>query len=368
MHLKRIINLFETLFQDTVKIAKGNILLKMPIILVGNLVSNIFYAINTGMPVTEIYSAYRDSFRDVKAFLATHKDVETKKIELSALTQDYNLVQFKNKAELVKYNDDVKRLTNEIKRLEKEMSESDIKELFDLGMYQAVIEDVNLYKLGDTNKISDGMDTLLNRTPAVIKTPLQWAYLSKETAWYKVNQEILQLSDLVARDVMNRKQKFIEKQQADGNRDLPVEYRRQIGQMTPRRRILKGAERERFLQLAEKSRHANLLKAFVNYNLPNSKGEEYLNRIGVLMFTKYLKRIQNVITQSTIQHPIRSIIMLSATAMFMDIDKIQDQSLITKGLDDNDFGFLGILPVYNPLEHVMNVVTPAIVKPELYFN
>ena len=221
----------EAYWMDLVKIAKGNILLKMPIVLVTNIVSNILYAINTGTNPFELVGQYRDSIRDVKDFMAAHKEAQELKIELASLSQDYLNINFSD-AELEVYNAEVSRLTDRIARLEVEMSKNEVKELFDIGMYQSVIEDIEMYKLGDTNKVSDGMDKLMNKLPTMIKTPLQIAYLSKETAWYKINQEVLQLSDLVARDVMNRKQKKIEQDQADGKRDLPLEYRKAIGRMT----------------------------------------------------------------------------------------------------------------------------------------
>lgn len=362
--IKRIIDMIEGLYMDAVKLAKGNILLKMPVVLVGNIVSNIMYAFNTGMNPAEIFTAYRDSFRDVKLFMANQKEFEKNKVELMGLTQGYNTTVFKNEKERSDYSDQVKRLKDGMARLVHEMDESDVKELFDLGMYQSVIEDISMYKLGDTNSISDGMDKLLSKVPTAVKLPLQWAYLSKETAWYKFNQEVLQLSDLVARDVMNRKQKIIEKEQANGTRDLPLEYRKLMGKGSPVRVLtpLKGDERANFMELAKRSRQANLLNSFVNYNLPNGKGEEYLNRTGTLMFTKYLKRIQNVITQSSIQHPIRTIVTLSAAAFALDADVIQDQAFLVKGMDNNDAGLLGVLPLYTPLDVVMNVATPAIVK------
>ncbi len=116
-----------------------------------------------------------------------------------------------------------------------------------------------------------------------------------------------------------------------------------------------------FLRIAKQSRHTHLLEAFINYNLPNGKGEEYLNRIGVLMFTKYLKRIQRVIADAGTKHPIRTT-LLAVTSFFMDVDKIQDQSLLTKAVDDNHFGFMGIVPLYSPLDNFLNVVQPALVK------
>lgn len=360
--IKRILDMVEGVYMDAVKLAKGNILLKMPVVLVGNIVSNIMYAFNTGMNPVEIFTAYRDSFRDVKLFMAKQKEFEKNKVELMGLTQGYNTTVFKNEKERSAYSDQVKRLKDGMARLAHEMDESDVKELFDLGMYQAVIEDISMYKLGDTNSISDGMDSLLSKVPTVVKLPLQWAYLSKETAWYKFNQEVLQLSDLVARDVMNRKQKMIEKEQANGVRDLPLEYRKLMGSGSPLRKVLKGDERDNFMELAKRSRQATLLNSFVNYNLPNGKGEEYLNRTGTLMFTKYLKRIQNVITQSSIQHPIRTLVTLSAAAFALDADVIQDQAFLVKSMDNNDAGLLGVLPLYTPLDVLMNVVTPAIVK------
>lgn len=360
--IKKVINTFESYYLDMVKIAKSNILMKMPVVPVGNLVSNILYAITTGMPITEIPGAYLDSFRDVKAFMANHKEVEAKKIELAVLTQSYTTQRFGSAEKRNDFNDEVAKLKSQIARLEKEMDKSDIKELFDLGMYQSVIEDVNMHIVGEANKISEGMDKLLSRTPKAVKTSLQWMYLSKETAWYKINQELLQLSDLVARDVMNRKQKFIEKEQADGKRDLPLEYREFIGNTKSKRRALTGKEREEFLKFAERNRHVNLLTSFVNYNLPNGRGEEFLNRIGVLMFTKYVKRIQQVVAESSVKHPIRTILTLAAAAFMFDASMIQDQSLVAKGLDDNNFGIFGMIPYHSPLDNFLNVVTPPIVK------
>jgi hypothetical protein len=359
--IKHILNIYEAYWLDLVKIAKGNVLLKMPVVLVTNIVSNILYAISTGTDPRDIVGHYRDSFRDVKDFMAAHKESQELRIELASVSQNVLNVKFTT-AELEEYNEKVQLLERRIARLEKEMNKNEVKELFDIGMYQSVIEDIEMYKLGDTNRISDGMDQLLNKMPAIVKTPLQIAYLSKETAWYKINQEVLQLSDLVARDVMNRKQKQIEKEQAEGKRDLPVEYRKLIDRMRPRRRVLGKEERVRFMQIAERSRHASLLDAFVNYQLPNGRGEEYLNRIGALMFTKYLKRIQKVITSSGVKHPIRTAAALAGASMMLDLEMIQDQALLVKAFDESDSGLLGIVPLYSPADIILSVATPGLIK------
>jgi hypothetical protein len=321
----------------------------------------VIYAVNTGISPIELVGAYRDSIRDVKSFMKAHKEVEELKIESKALSQNFFTEKF-GEEELKDHKEAAAELRRRIKRLELEMEKNEVKELFDIGMYQAVVEDIDMYKLGGTNRVTDGMDMLTNKLPTIIRTPLQILYLSKETAWYRANQEILQLSDLVARDVMNRKQKLMEQRQADGKADLPLEYRKLVGRVDQRRRVLGKEEREKFLKIAKRSRHINLLDSFVNYNLPNGKGEEYLNRIGVLMFTKYLKRIQQVIANTSMQYPIRTLLTVTAAAFLFDPDKIQDQNLIVKGLDDNEMGLLGILPVYSPLDVVMNVVNPPLIN------
>lgn len=360
--IKRILNMVEQVFMDIVKIAKGNILLKMPAVLIVNIVSNILYAISTGTSPFELLGDYTRSIKDVHRFMQKHKKVEAKNVELLSLTQAYHTTKFKNKGEVDAYNDEVKRLKGSIKRLEDEMSESPVKELFDLGMYQAVIEDVSMYSLGETNSVVDTIDNISSKFPAVIKTPLQVLYLSKETKWYQANQYVLQMSDLVARDVMNRKQKSIEKRQADGKMDLPYEYRKLVDPKgnKNKRRVLSGVEREEFFRLAEKSRHINLLKYFVNYNLPNGRGEEYLNRLGLLMFTKYVKRIQRVISDVGIKHPLTSVVTLLGAGFALDLEMIQDQSFFVKAGDD--YGLFGLTPIHTPVEVFTAVVNPPLIN------
>lgn len=360
--IKRIINMFEDVFIDLVKIAKGNILLKMPVVLGVNIVSNILFAVSTGTNPVDLVMDYAKSIKDVHRFMQRHKKLEKYNVELLALKNTYNTTKFKTSAELELYTSEVKRLENAIKRLEREMSDNPVKELFDLGMYQAVIEDVNMYKSNDSNNTVEFLDRMTNKLPSVVKTPVQWLYLSKDTAWYQANQYVLQMSDLVARDVMNRKQKRIEKEQANGDRPLPYEYRKATDQL---KRNLKDnpfteAERKQFFEMMEKNRHASLLKYFVNYNLPNGRGEEYLNRIGVLMFTKYIKRIQRVISETGIKHPINTLITLMGANMMLNLEMIQDSSFFVKAGDD--YGLYGITPIHTPYEILMTVFNPPLVN------
>lgn len=368
--VRNIIDMFEGFWMDLVKIAKTNILMKMPLILISNILSNILYAINTVTSPFEIVGMYKNSFREVKAFMKAHKESIELGSEIGRLQASLTRgMQPEKKGRLVK---EIEAKRNRLDRLKAEMEQNEVKELFDLGMYQAIIEDVNTNTLGENNRITEGMDKLLHKTPAYVKTPLQIAYLSKETKWYKFNQEVLQLSDLVARDVMNRKLKRMEQEQIEGKRNLPreyVQYKEEKGDKISRKKMLVGEERDEYLKWAKEARHSQLLDSFINYSRPNGNFEEYMNRMGFFMFTKYVKGIQRVILQAGTKYPLKTLTTLLGASLALDIDNIQDQSFLTKGFDyQGDFGVTNIFPVYSPIEQLMNVITPALVKEETYLG
>lgn len=358
--IKHVLDMFETYFIDLIKIVKTTILLKMPIILISNIVSNIVYAFNAGMNPLEIVKMYKESFADVKQFMNDNRQKIKLEQELSRVKQES--VRLRKD-----YKEKIKEIEDELIIIDKRMNTNQVKELFDLGMYQSVVEDVETSRLNDTNKVSEGLDKAMNRLPGVVKTPLQWLYLSKETKWYQINQEVLQMSDLIARDVMNRKQKMIEQETANGERDLPREFRKfmfeEKGVVYPVRDKLVGNLRDEYLKYAKQSREYNLLKTFVNYNQPNGRLEEYLNRVGLLMFTKYVKNIQRVILQTGSKHPLRTTLTVLLSGGLLNVDYIQEQAFAIKGFGfDGEFGVTNIFPVYNPIENVLDLINPPLIQ------
>ncbi|MHB8098096.1 MAG: hypothetical protein ACYDD5_00720 [Sulfuricurvum sp.] len=341
--VRNIIKIVEAWWIEAIKLVKASVLLKMPFVLVGNIVSNIVYAIMTGnINPMELWKDYRESFRDVRKYIRQDR-------ELAGLTVK------------VKSGKATQADKERIKIIELEMNDSPIKELMDLGLYQAVVEDVENMNMQSSNKWKQVADEKLKNVPSFIKTPLQWAYLSSDTAWYKVNQEVLQMSDLMARDIENRRKKKMEKEQVMGQRKLPKWWRDKHGDGK-----LPATQRKVFLGEAKKMRHYGLLENYVNYNKPASKLEEYLNRVGLVMFTKYTKNIQKVIAKSTYTHPINALLILLGQSYLLDVDTIQDQSLFTRSWYNFGYGGQDVLPGMNPLDHIMSLVTPALIKPTTY--
>ena len=337
--MRSMIKMIETMWIEAVKVLKGNILLKMPIVLITNMVSNIMYALATGnINPIELFNDYKESFRDIRQYIKADR-------ELARLT-----VRIKNGT--ATQADKVRA-----KVLEGVMKDSPIKELMDIGLYQAVIEDVETMKVEGTNKWKKKIDEKLEGAPAKLKTGLQWLYLSEETAWYKVNQEVLQMTDLLARDVENRRMKKLEQQQARGGRKLPQWWIEANGDDK-----LKGAKVKEFLAQAEKVRHQGLLENYINYNMPSSRIEEYLNRMGAIMFTKFTKRIQKVIAKSSYTHPINMMMILLGQEYLLDVESIHDQSVFTRSWYNIGMGAGDGVPFFNPLDHIVSLATPQLVN------
>jgi hypothetical protein len=362
--ITRIVNMFESYFIDLVKILKGNVLLKMPLILITNIVSNALYLLNTtGMSPVELLEMHKESFRAAKSYLNAFRESNKLAIEIGQLESRLN----SRNEDISSLKVTLKKKKDLFNRLKKEMKESSIHELFENGMFQTVIEDVNTGVLGESNKITNALDKVMVKTPAFIKTPLQVAYLSKETKWYAFNQEVLQLSDLVARDIKNKKMKHTEKQLANGKLVFSKEIAEELGFSSTDPQVLTGETLEKFKKISEKERKQELLDTFINYNKPNGRFEEYLNRLGLLMFSKYVKRIQRVVATTSLKHPIRSSTTLLAATLAIDLDNIQDQMWLVKGFDPSgDFSLGNIVTGSNPLDTLIEVITPALVKKETY--
>lgn len=343
--IKNLIKIAETLWMEFIKISKIDVLVKMPFVVVGNIISNFMYGVLTGTGPRELLKMYTESTRDVRAYLKKHRE----------------LIELKN----AKATGNLRKLPIEsIPQLERELKTSPIHELYELGIYQAIVEDVSKEDFTSTNKLKQWYKDKTEKVPTIIKDGLNWVYLTEETQYYKVVTEIVQMSDLVARDIENRKLKAITEKQLSGAKRLP----RWWLELHPetRGKKLSASMRAKFKTEADKRRLDTVLNAFVNYNKPSGAIEEYLNKIGLIMFTKYAKRVQRVIGTTGVKYPIKSLLILLGQEFIMDVETIQDQSLFTRswynlGLSEND-----LIPGKPLWDYLMEVYYPPILQASTY--
>ena len=80
------------------------------------------------------------------------------------------------------------------------------------------------------------------------------------------------------------------------------------------------------------------------------------------MFTKYVKRIQKVIAKSAREGPLKLLIILVLTATVLPFPTIHDQSFLEKEWYGDSLGAGNVFPVYAPMDTIMNVLTPSLLK------
>lgn len=340
--MRALLVLAESMWQEIVKTVKSDILIKMPIVLISNIVSNFIYGVMTGTDPVTLIKMYYNGFRDIRAYITRHRELQDLKVKRAAIKEtDVN---------------GLKKINEEINAIVKELEDSSVHELYELGMYTAIVEDVEKAALRGNNKIKKYLDKKIENLWSPVRTGLQWAYLSEETAYYKVNQEILTMSDLLARHVQNQKGKLLEQEIVNGKRDLPVWWLDE--NKGSKRKRLTGKEKDKFLKESKVRRHYGLLRDYIPYNDPNGKGEEYLNRMGAVMFTKYVKRIQRVIADSSIKHPVKSFLTLMGQQFLFDAPTIQDQAWLSKDWYSQGFGLGNIVPLHSPWDLLKTGLEP----------
>lgn len=85
-----------------------------------------------------------------------------------------------------------------------------------------------------------------------------------------------------------------------------------------------------------------VVDTFVNYDLPTHKSLQYMNDMGMVMFTKYYLRTQKVILRLAKEKPGNLLLALMAQSMFFDVPDVTD-SFITETSVLGKFNF-------NPVE------------------
>jgi hypothetical protein len=229
--VKKLVRYAEMVWQEIIKVAKVDIIIRIPFVLLGNIMSNLMYSVQMGSSPVKVAKLQIKNLRNVHDYLENHKLLEQLKVDKA----------------------NGKRVDTRIKEQEKLLKNNPVSDLMDEGLYQAIIEDVSKEDIDSNNRITQWVDNKTEDYPEWVKRGVHWAYISEKTSLYQFMTKATQYSDFVAR---------------------VTEYQ-----------ILreKGVNKDEAIN--------EVLDAFVNYNKVSSDFEQYLNDMGFVMFTKYAKRI-----------------------------------------------------------------------------
>ncbi len=308
-------------WQEIIKLAKVNIIIKMPAVLIQNILSNLLAPIQLGMSPAESVRLQLQGSKDLTQYMNWHKEAELlKDAEASGNTRELD--------------------TSRIEMLEARMKDSAAAPLMDAGLFQAIVEDANIEDMETSGKITKKVDKTLDNAPTFVKTGLNWLFLTERTNFFKGMTKFTQYSDFVGRYALyhGTNSKLKRKLQAVKQGDLKagVHSGMKMTKATTPEDI-----HEHVLQL--------VTDVFINYSVPNSKVLEYANKMGLVMFTKYIQRIQRVLKAGAINHPANFALALAGQDMFYDVSDIGEQSYITK-----DMSYM----IKNPIDNLMTAITP----------
>ena len=287
----------EDIMQALVKEMKDIIVVKNVVTLAGNIMSNMTLLAWEGVPLQKAAASHAIA---IKAALDFRKDSK----RLMQLQQSVDIGYFTDTA----------TAEAEMVVLRDRLARNPIKPLIDAGLMPTIVEDVEV----DDNRYSykaqleRKVDRFTSKVPAWMRTVGRQVYMTHDTATYKFLSQSTQLSDLVAR------------------------YALYEHATTRRKDPLSQADA---LRLAEDS--------FVNYDLPSHRTLQYLNDMGIVMFTKYYLRIQKVIMRLVRERPARGLILAALENYISGLQSVMDSSWVNKignnPLQDGALGYLGSL-------------------------
>ena len=242
----------ERSWQESVRLMKDIVVIRNVKTLVSNLMSNAMLLSAHGISPSDIV---KDTMMSIRAGMQYRKDMA----RLMSLRQ-------RQRAGVGDFN----AQEQEALKLEDSLSRNPLAGFIEEGMMPTIVEDVDpstdhySYK----SKMQQRIDELTENVPASVKTAAKWAMVSPDTPLYKFLNNATQMSDFSSKYVMYKYYTTKAKEKLS---------------------------HDEALQIASDN--------FVNYDVPTAKGLQYLNDMGIVMFTKYNLRIQKALFQLLKKRP-----------------------------------------------------------------
>jgi hypothetical protein len=276
--VKTFIKVAEETMKTIVPIYKASVILKTLNVPLGNIVSNIGMSVMYKTNIFKVLNMYRKNYKYLKDYIKTQKeilDIEQK----------------------VKINEATKNEVQSLNRKREELIHSPIAPLMEKGMYQMIVEDLSQSEQTSNNRLLKTIDKKTQFIPKFIKTGVKWVYLSEGTPVYDFMAKVTQMSDFVAK---------------------ATEY--QV-------RVEKGVDKNKAL--------SDALRMVINYSRPSSNIENYVNKMGLWMFTKFGKRIQWVLFNGIRQNPVSAMLALFTQNILLETENIGEQQFMLKNWSAN---------------------------------
>lgn len=264
--------------QEAMSLFKDIIVIRNVSTLMRNLIGNVALLKAYGVSPTDIV---RDTKVALQAGLSYRKN--------TALLLKY---QQQQRAGLGNFNE----LEQRIIQLEDQIARNPIKDFIEAGTMPSIVDDVDTSDTTYTyaSGLQRKLDKVTDKVPASVRTAAKWAFVTKDTPIYKFLSNTVQFGDFTSKYVLYK----YSMEKAD-----------------------RKLSHEEAIQRAS--------DAFVNYDVPTSAELQYLNDIGVLMFTKYRLRIQRAMLTLMKERPGSALAQSVLVSRFTDAPSALEPNLFT---------------------------------------
>ena len=288
---KKFVYHAEEIWQAVVSTSKNNIVILTPKVLVSNVVSNAVLMTVNGVPPDYMIKKKTEALKHIGSY---RKDI----IKLDKLKRDRNAVNIRTS--MTEETRDRK-----IARLEQALRNNPVAPLVDEGIYTTITEDINFndtplmrslsnafnaVSTDKTTKTKDTLEDLETKDRLYAVTAYKTAVIAPDTGLAKNLREATQVSDFVARYATY---KYRTEEQGKGHQESIDE----------------------------------VMDTFVNYDWNTNANMQWLNDMGILMYTKFLFRIQKVIFNQFKDRPINAYASLVAQKAIYDVPDISTSNI-----------------------------------------
>lgn len=266
----------ERLVRYIVGQAKDMIVIRSGKVLVGNIIANLLllmlHGVRPDVIVKDMIFAWREGTRYTKA--------QNRVLEIKTL-----LITAKGKEK--------SDLTHERNQLKIEIKQSPMARYMDAGMMSTIVEDTMVLKDQQNypSKYEQRINKFVDKIPNAIKTPIDWLIINPNTPVYQFLADATQFSDFGAKYVLAKH--LTEKQ---------------------------GIPFDRAISIAQDN--------FINFDVPHGVGMDYMNKIGLFMFTKFFVRFQKVMTKMLYEKPAQTIAQHVGVEAFTDMAGVLDPFML----------------------------------------
>ncbi|RKZ99329.1 MAG: hypothetical protein DRQ47_11235 [Gammaproteobacteria bacterium] len=298
--MKQIMRHTGIIWQKIIGRAKRNIVLFIPAVLQQNVISNSILLMLNGVSPMAMMRDQAEAFSSLQEYQQDHKEM----LRLGNLIRT-----FPNDPKVPAY-------TIKMNQLKVDLDRNPVRHFIDEGIFQLIVEDIDSSDADDTvvealaNAIpggKTGLDIAGEKIPVFIKDGFRQLTIAPDTKLSNAMTNATAYSDFVARYSLY---KHLTKK---GGK-YPVDKDGRVNQNA--------------LQIT--------VDTFINYDVPTQPHMQWLNDMGILMFTKFFLRIQKIILRIFRDAPAALVSKLLIDQFIFDQDSIEDQFAPTASFFDHN--------------------------------